>query len=700
MNALTLKKDKVKKGSNLSSKKGKRKKSSNPKSSLGNHFSAENQVGTHSVGLDGFHFSRLPHPVNSFGFIQAKLTIGNPKDKYEREADAVADVVMRMPEEKILQKKELNWDGIKIQRKCKACEEEKLQLKSEKRTIAGNDAPSTVHDVLNSGGQSLNNEIRTFFESRFGYDFSQVRVHTNAKAVESARAMNANAFTIANNIVFGAGQFAPRTTMGMKLLAHELAHTVQQGQCNEKRHTIFREQSGETERRSDPSSSSPMLSVPGTELTLIPGPLSPFLLGARIPLPSSLRITNELGLGSGPTFVLDASPELLVANILQTVDLYTWTRTGTPPGAELKPENKARISLTNPRVTLDPRSGRLRGSARLFVGSDYPPSISAPTEIDVEIEATELGQFSGQLGLGPLHTDFTLRLNYDTGRLEEALCPVAVSEAGLSGLWNRFQIVLRDAIPGIKFDGLSNALQSLLSSIITGELQVTEFVTRTIDLIREGIPAGTDLDGLRTALLQFATEITHPGFTLSGSLGLDIPLLGTLPLTGFRAVAPTTVPLAQPLLGAPSAFPLSFTAGGVIIAPPGSISETAVPALGVTRSSFGEESGLSGTAALLPRLSTTAISAGEPIVNQFPVFTYAEISSVRRISENLELGLRLTVQVSTPELFGPAKRESGDLGEQLTRILQDYQESTQQGTSSTPVTPNVGLTLFGRFNAL
>lgn len=89
-------------------------------------------------------------------------------------------------------------------------------------------APSIVHDVLRSPGQPLETSTKTFMEPRFGRDFSTVRVHTDAKAAESARAVNALAYTVGQDVVFGAGQYAPGTSEGKKLMAHELMHVVQQ----------------------------------------------------------------------------------------------------------------------------------------------------------------------------------------------------------------------------------------------------------------------------------------------------------------------------------------------------------------------------------------------------------------------------------------------------------------------------------------
>lgn len=90
-------------------------------------------------------------------------------------------------------------------------------------------APSIVDDVLRSPGQPLDPSTRTFMEPRLGHDFSKVRVHADAKAAESAGAVNALAYAVGRDVVFGAGQYVPKTVAGKRLLAHELTHVVQQG---------------------------------------------------------------------------------------------------------------------------------------------------------------------------------------------------------------------------------------------------------------------------------------------------------------------------------------------------------------------------------------------------------------------------------------------------------------------------------------
>lgn len=91
------------------------------------------------------------------------------------------------------------------------------------------DEPSPVHDVVGSGGGSpLDGPTRTFMESRLGHDFGDVRIHTGQKADDSARSINAQAYTVGNDVVFQSGKYAPETSSGLHTLAHELTHVVQQ----------------------------------------------------------------------------------------------------------------------------------------------------------------------------------------------------------------------------------------------------------------------------------------------------------------------------------------------------------------------------------------------------------------------------------------------------------------------------------------
>ncbi|HEX3126493.1 MAG TPA: DUF4157 domain-containing protein [Thermoanaerobaculia bacterium] len=155
--------------------------------------------------------------------LQAKLSVGAPNDAYEREADQVADQVMRMP-------------APAVQRKCAHCEEEEknLQAKEEPGQVPAlsPDAESRIQG-LRGGGSPLPDGVRSYFEPRFGHGFGGVRVHTGPEAAETARSIHARAYTVGTDIVFGGGQYAPSTPEGGRLLAHELTHVVQQGGASE-----------------------------------------------------------------------------------------------------------------------------------------------------------------------------------------------------------------------------------------------------------------------------------------------------------------------------------------------------------------------------------------------------------------------------------------------------------------------------------
>jgi outer membrane protein OmpA-like peptidoglycan-associated protein len=172
--------------------------------------------GAEPSSAPGFTFGRLP--------IQAKLTVGEPGDKLEEEADKVADRVMRLPDPTV---------GSVLQRKCAACEEDKVQRKTVGASVGETAVPPIVHDVLRSPGQPLDTATRAFMELQFGHDFARVRVHTDARACESARAVNALAYTVGSHIVLPGKNYAPHGIPGRRLLAHELTHVIQQGHSAE-----------------------------------------------------------------------------------------------------------------------------------------------------------------------------------------------------------------------------------------------------------------------------------------------------------------------------------------------------------------------------------------------------------------------------------------------------------------------------------
>ncbi|MFC1747793.1 DUF4157 domain-containing protein [Pseudomonadota bacterium] len=184
---------------------------------------------------------------------QAKLTIGQPNDKYEREADRVADEVLRMPIPNGVPRGEIgSASPSQVQRTCASCTNEYQSASADKcevepanlcpkcrpAALQAKEMPGQAPNVnsavesrisgLNGGGKPLDANTRSFFEPRFGHDFSSVRLHHGGQASELSRSINARAFTLGNNIVFDSGQYQPESTEGKRLLGHELTHVIQQ----------------------------------------------------------------------------------------------------------------------------------------------------------------------------------------------------------------------------------------------------------------------------------------------------------------------------------------------------------------------------------------------------------------------------------------------------------------------------------------
>ncbi len=165
-------------------------------------------------------------------FFQPKLSINQPNDVYEQEADHMADRVMRMPDPFASQDSFFKPANHTIQRKCAHCEQEDKMLhrkESSTSEVAGSSQLDSYVSSLSTAGQSLSANSRQFFEPRFGHDFSNVRIHTDQVAAKSAESINALAYTTGNNIVFNSGQYSPDSPTGQRLMAHELTHVIQQG---------------------------------------------------------------------------------------------------------------------------------------------------------------------------------------------------------------------------------------------------------------------------------------------------------------------------------------------------------------------------------------------------------------------------------------------------------------------------------------
>ena len=151
--------------------------------------------------------------------LQPKLAVGSADDPLEREADRIAEQVMNFP----------NAGRPAIATPTQPGNIPAPRTNSDATTqSASRPLPDIVHEVLRTPGQPLDQESRVFFEPRFRNDFNNVRIHADARAAESAHSVRASAYTVGQQVVFGRDRYAPNTTDGGHLLAHELAHTLQQ----------------------------------------------------------------------------------------------------------------------------------------------------------------------------------------------------------------------------------------------------------------------------------------------------------------------------------------------------------------------------------------------------------------------------------------------------------------------------------------
>ena len=169
----------------------------------------------HAPAIPGFahDFSMMPPSVAETDAVQPKLVIDTPGDRFEKEADQVADKIMALAQD----------PGAPEELGRGHAPEAPFQMRPIP-LMPGNNS-------LGGGGQAVPNPARSRLEQGFGYDFSAVRIHTDQTAAQSAAGLQARAYTTGSHIAFSTGQFAPHTSAGMRLLAHELAHVVQQSQA-------------------------------------------------------------------------------------------------------------------------------------------------------------------------------------------------------------------------------------------------------------------------------------------------------------------------------------------------------------------------------------------------------------------------------------------------------------------------------------
>jgi hypothetical protein len=162
--------------------------------------------------------------------LQPKLTVSQPGDAFEQEADRVADQIVNGAGNSSMQP---GSGPHSVQRMCSDCEEEDKEESVQRKSGSGADATVSSEaqsyiQSMDSGGASLSEPETQYYEPRFGRSFGNVKIHTGGAADKAARSINARAFTVGSNIAFANGEYDSGSVSGRKLLAHELTHTLQQ----------------------------------------------------------------------------------------------------------------------------------------------------------------------------------------------------------------------------------------------------------------------------------------------------------------------------------------------------------------------------------------------------------------------------------------------------------------------------------------
>jgi hypothetical protein len=162
------------------------------------------------------------------GAILAKLKIGKPGHNYEQEADRVADRIIGMTEPADLTKQRPEPSSLRQHTNNEGAVTEFVRpwISDNAASIKALQSELPFHSIRDNG-RPLESDTRAYFEPRFGADFADVRIHTNREASETARAINARAYTIGRDIVFDKDEFQPENVTGKRLIAHELAHVMQ-----------------------------------------------------------------------------------------------------------------------------------------------------------------------------------------------------------------------------------------------------------------------------------------------------------------------------------------------------------------------------------------------------------------------------------------------------------------------------------------
>jgi Domain of unknown function (DUF4157) len=234
----------------------------------------QTNAGELEVGSSATASPRLDHDVSRIPIyppttkaIQAKPALNQPGDDYEQEADHISKQVSHISEPKLQRACACGGGCAECQTEQSVQQLGRMQTKGDGSSDLGQTlVPSTVHEVLASPGQPLHAATRTALEGQFGHDFARVQIHADERAAAAADVLRAHAFTVGEHVAFAEGRYAPSTQAGRQLLAHELAHVVQQAPGRAAPHAS----GAQAEREADAAAAAPRRRVPlSTRVTAV-----------------------------------------------------------------------------------------------------------------------------------------------------------------------------------------------------------------------------------------------------------------------------------------------------------------------------------------------------------------------------------------------------------------------------------------------
>ena len=220
------------------------------------------------------------------------------------------------------------------------------------------------------------------------------------------------------------------------------------------------------------------------------------------------------------------------------------------------------------------------------------------------------------------------------------------------------------------------AIRDALGAVATGNTTIEDAAAKIWQTVKTQA-GGAEASVLRRQLIQtlreLKQEVTRPGFRASGTA----KAFGYVPLAWGAAGAPTTRQTSRPLHGG-TPIPMWYFLGGLTIVPAGGRYSTPRPAVGAAGASFGERSGVSGSVAAVPGLDPDAISSGKPVAQWFPVDLQLQARAVTRVSDGLDLGLKIEAVVPSSAMFGKGQGETS-FDDLRTAITSPAAMATPQG---------------------